>query len=167
MPKTMPVDPAKFLKPGTLAFPQIPLHAYKTPLSEERARRGDKALVEVLRHMMVVREFETMLGSFKAKGSYQDISYAYKGPAHLSIGQEGAAVGAALELKPDDHIFGSHRSHGEFIAKCLSAIAQLKPAELTAIMESWQGGDMLRKVEANLPAKDTHQLAEHLSLIHI
>ena len=112
MPKTMPVDPAKFLKPGTLAFPQIPLHAYKTPLSEERARRGDKALVEVLRHMMVVREFETMLGSFKAKGAYQDITYAYKGPAHLSIGQEGAAVGAALELKPDDHIFGSHRSHG-------------------------------------------------------
>lgn len=164
MPKTMPVDPEKFLKPGTLAFPQIPLHAYKTPLSEERARRGDTALVEVLRHMMVVREFETMLGSFKAKGSYQDITYAYKGPAHLSIGQEGAAVGAALELKPDDHIFGSHRSHGEFIAKCLSAIAQLKPAELTAIMETWQGGDMLRKVEANLPGKDAHQLAEHFML---
>ena len=129
MPKILPVDPAHFAKPGTLAFPEIPLRSYATPLAEERARRGDAALVEILRHMMLVREFETMLGSFKAKGSYQDITYTYRGPAHLSIGQEGAAVGMALALEPGDHIFGSHRSHGEFIAKGLSAIARLSPDE--------------------------------------
>ena len=66
------------------------------------------------------------------------IAYTYKGPAHLSIGQEGAAVGAALALKPEDHIFGSHRSHGEFIAKGLSAIAKLDAADAARIMEAHQ-----------------------------
>ena len=136
MPKSIPVDPDYFRQPGKLAFPDIPLHAYNTSFEDERARHGDRVLIDVLRHMMLVREFETMLGSFKAKGSYQDITYAYKGPAHLSLGQEGAAVGAALSLTPEDHIFGSHRSHGEFIAKGLSAIAKLSPQDLTRIMET-------------------------------
>ena len=45
---------------------------------------------------------------------------------HLSIGQEAAAVGAAFALKPEDKILGSHRSHGEMIAKGLSAIKNLR-----------------------------------------
>ena len=101
MPKSIPVSPEHFRKAGTLAFPQIPLHAYARPFAEERKARGEKALVEILRHMMIIREFETMLGAFKAHGQpMQDIAFAYKGPAHLSIGQEGAAVGAALALDP-------------------------------------------------------------------
>ena len=164
MPKTIPVDPEHLRKAGTLAFPQIPLYAYNTPLAKERALRGGKALIEVLRHMMMVREFETMLGSFKGKGTYENIAYSYKGPAHLSIGQEAAAVGAALALKPDDHIFGSHRSHGEFIAKGLSAIAQLPPANLAAIIAEHQNGALLRTVEKHLPAADPKALAENFLL---
>ena len=164
MPKSIAVDPQVFHQPGTLSFPEIPLHAYKTPFKAERARRGDKVLVDVLRHMMIVREFETMLGSFKAKGSYQGIAYSYKGPAHLSIGQEGAAVGAALSLQPEDHIFGSHRSHGEFIAKGLSAIAKLSAADLTPIMAAHQDGRLLGAVETHIPASATTSLAENFLL---
>ncbi|MGL4525941.1 MAG: thiamine pyrophosphate-dependent enzyme, partial [Aestuariivirga sp.] len=152
MPKSIPVSPEHFRRAGTLAFPQIPLHAYARPFAEERKTRGEKALVEILRHMMIIREFESMLGAFKAKDSYQDITFAYRGPAHLSIGQEAAAVGAALALDPADHIFGSHRSHGEFIAKGLSAIAKLAPGDLSRIMESHDGGSLLRIVEQHLPA---------------
>ncbi len=164
MPKSLHIDPASFRKPATLAFPDIPLHAYEVPFVEERRRRGDRTLVDVLRHMMLVREFETMLGSFKAKGSYQDISYVYKGPAHLSLGQEGAAVGAALALTPDDHIFGSHRSHGEFIAKGLSAIAQLGTDDLARIMESHQKGALLKAVEAHIPTSAVTSMAENFLL---
>lgn len=164
MPKTLHVDPAQFRQSGKLSFPDIPLHAYRTPLADERARLGDAGLIDVLRHMMIVREFESMLGSFKAKGAYQGISYAYKGPAHLSIGQEGAAVGAALALAPDDHIFGSHRSHGEFIAKGLSAIAKLAPAQLTAIMETHRDGQLLRAVEKHIPSPSATSLAENFLL---
>ena len=165
MPKTILVDPGQYRSAGELSFPAIPLHAYRTPLAEERARRGDRALIEILRHMLIVREFETMLGSFKAKGAYQDISYTYKGPAHLSIGQEGAAVGAALALTPEDHIFGSHRSHGEFIAKGLSAIAQLPPASLSTIMETHQQGVLLRTLERHLPTPEPAAQAEHFLLL--
>jgi 2-oxoisovalerate dehydrogenase E1 component len=164
MPKSIHIDPEIFRQPGKLAFPEIPLHAYKTPLADERAKRGDKILIDVLRHMMIVREFESMLGSFKAKGAYQGIAYAYKGPAHLSIGQEGAAVGAALSLAPDDHIFGSHRSHGEFIAKGLSAIAKLSDADLTSIMKTHQKGELLRAVETHIPASAATSLAENFLL---
>ena len=95
MPKEIVVDPNVVLQPGSVTFQPIAVHAYATPFAQERAARGDATLREVLRHMLVVREFETMLSAFKATGAYRDISLNYKGPAHLSIGQEAAAVGAA------------------------------------------------------------------------
>lgn len=139
------------------------MHAYARPLSEERAARGDAALREVLRHMMVVREFESMLGSLKATGAYRGIPFAYRGPAHLSIGQEGAAVGAALALDPQDHVFGSHRSHGEFIAKGLAAIAKLHPTRTEAIMAAHDGG-RLRDAVARALGREGRGLAEDFLL---
>jgi len=165
MPKTIPVDPETFRQSGSLAFPAIPIRAYARTLEEERAERGDAALVEVLRHMMILREFETVLASFKTKGAYAGIVYNYKGPAHLSIGQEGAAVGQALALDPNDHIFGSHRSHGEFIAKGLAAIARLAPAELMTRLEQHQGGALLRSVEQHLPGGNERATAENFLLL--
>ncbi|MBI2718397.1 MAG: dehydrogenase [Rhizobiales bacterium] len=165
MPKALAVEPARFRRKGQLDLKPIPLHQYDRPLATERQRRGDAALKAVLRHMLVVREFEAMLGSFKAKGSYQDIAFAYRGPAHLSIGQEGAAVGQALALTPGDHIFGSHRSHGEFIAKGLSAIAQLSAHDLGTIMEGHRGGALLHSVERHLAAPTVPALAENFLLL--
>lgn len=163
MPKELVVDPANVYRPATVEFRSIDVHAYARPLAEERAARGDAALVDVLRHMMVVRAFESMLGSFKATGAYRGIDYVYKGPAHLSIGQEGAAVGAALALDPGDSIFGSHRSHGEFIAKGLSAIARLPDAELEAILNSHDGG-RLRDTVARVVGGTGRALAENFLL---
>lgn len=160
MPKELVVDPQVLKRRTEIAFASIPVHAYATPLAEERKKRGDAALVNVLRHMMIVREFETMLGAFKSRGSYSGIAFSYKGPAHLSIGQEGAAVGAALALDTEDHIFGSHRSHGEFIAKGLAAIDRLAEPDLFRIMEGHQGGRLLSIVERHMSARDGKALAE-------
>ncbi|AYM19963.1 hypothetical protein At15955_49780 (plasmid) [Agrobacterium tumefaciens] len=146
MPKEILVDPDKFFQRGELKFASIQLHAYETPFADELAAYGADGLKSVLRHMMIIREFESMLGSFKATGAYREIPFAYKGPAHLSIGQEGAAVGAALGLDPDDHIFGSHRSHGEFIAKGLATIQKLDAAALEAIMADHKGGELRETV---------------------
>lgn len=164
MPKSIPVDPQAFQRTGELAFPRVPLHAYARPFAEELAARGQRQMTDILRHMMIVRAFETMLGSFKAKGAFEGIAYVYKGPAHLSLGQEGAAVGAALALEPADHIFGSHRSHGEFIAKGLSAIARLPPEALERIMARHRDGALLRTVEQHLPATAVTSLAENFLL---
>lgn len=37
-------------------------------------------------------------------------------PCHLAIGQEAVPVAVAVHLTPDDHSFGAHRSHGQFLA---------------------------------------------------
>jgi 2-oxoisovalerate dehydrogenase E1 component len=165
MPKDLVVDPIVTRAPKEIAFTPIPIHAYSRSFDGERKRHGDASLLDVLRHMLLVREFETMLGEFKARGAYAGIEFSYKGPAHLSIGQEGAAVGAALALRPEDHIFGSHRSHGEFIAKGLSAIAKLDPAELLRIMKEHQNGRLLSAVERHTKPRDERALAENFLLL--
>jgi 2-oxoisovalerate dehydrogenase E1 component len=164
MPKELFIDPNLQRRASTLSFADIPIHSYATPLAVERARYGDATLVGLLRSMLIIREFETMLSAFKSRGAYAGIEFNYKGPAHLSIGQEGAAVGAALALRPEDHVFGSHRSHGEFIAKGLSAIAAIEPRRLTAIMAEHRGGRLLRSVEKHIPFAGEVRLAENFLL---
>jgi 2-oxoisovalerate dehydrogenase E1 component len=103
--------------------------------------------VDIWRDMCAIREFETVLNELKLRGSYRDVTYNHAGPAHLSIGQEAAAVGMAFSLTPDDHIFGSHRSHGEILAKAFSAIRCLSDEELLTIMRSYRDGAVLAPVE--------------------
>jgi len=40
-----------------------------------------------------------------------------KTPIHLSIGQEAIAAGVCANLRKDDYLFGTHRSHAQYIAK--------------------------------------------------
>jgi TPP-dependent pyruvate/acetoin dehydrogenase alpha subunit len=42
---------------------------------------------------------------------------AVRCPCHLYSGQEAVAVGMCAALQPKDQLFGSHRSHGHFLAK--------------------------------------------------
>ena len=117
MVKSLLVDPNSLLRRHTLELEPIPANRYDTPLSEERTHYGDARLVDVLRTMILIREVETMLSAIKRDGTYHDVAYVYRGPAHLSVGQEAAAAGQAFALTVADHTFGSHRSHGEIVAQ--------------------------------------------------
>lgn len=121
MPKSLAVNPAEVRKAATLSAPPIPVNAYTPDFAAAKQRYGADGLVAMLRDMLAIREFETMLGSIKTTGGWQGVEYNHRGPAHLSLGQEAAAVGQAVELDADDFIFGSHRSHGEILAKSYSA----------------------------------------------
>ncbi len=158
MPKSIPVDPTEVRRHATLTSPAISLNAYQTDPAAEAAKYGREALVRMYRDMIYIREFETMLDRIKKEGKYQGIEYTHLGPAHLSIGQEAVVVGQSYPLTPDDFIFGSHRSHGEILAKSFSAIAQLGEAELLSIMESYMGGAALRVVQ-RFSRQDVKQLA--------
>jgi 2-oxoisovalerate dehydrogenase E1 component len=147
MPKSIVVDPREVRRRGTLSFTDIPLNRYTPDARRERERWGRQRLVRAYRDMVVVREFETMLNTIKTKGSWEGIPYDHKGPAHLGIGQESTFVGECLPLGIEDFIFGSHRSHGEILAKCLAATAELPEADLAKVMEGYLGGDPLRVVE--------------------
>ena len=154
MAKKLMVVPEKVRKSGTLKINSIPVNAYSKSVSEELASNPDitpASCFRIFRDMVLIREFETMLDNVKKLGAYEGIECKHLGPAHLSLGQEGAAVGESFYLKVEDHIFGSHRSHGEIIAKGLRAVYDLKGANLRSIMEGYFGGTILRVIEQNDP----------------
>ncbi len=147
MSKKQYIDPVKERKPGYITFGEIPLNQYNRTLQQERENYTDEDLVRIYRDMVIIREFETMLNRVKTTGEYNGIPYNHPGPAHLSIGQEASAVGMAYHLTVDDFIFGSHRSHGEILAKGLSAIYQSDEHSLMEIMSGYFDGTILRIVE--------------------
>ena len=147
MPKVDIVDPKVERKARKIQIPDISLNRYRTKLERETERYGKKAMLEILDDMLLIREFETMLNVIKIEGVYEGVEYDHKGPAHLSLGQEAAAVGQSFLLTIDDHILGSHRSHGEILAKGMSAIHKLDDDALTYIMENYMDGECLRNIE--------------------
>ena len=168
MPKAMIVDPKEVRKPQILKIKDIPLNQYKSDFKKELELYGRERLLRVWYDMVVIREFENMLNEFKTKGIWNGIEYNHKGPAHLSMGQEASAVGQCLNLDIDDHIFGSHRSHGEILAKCFSSIWLLAhnadgEKRLEAIMKEFLHGDILAIAE-EVPYKSISDLAENFIL---
>lgn len=140
MPKVQFIDPKEVRKSGFLEFQPIAINQYQKSVKEEKGNFTDEEFKLIYHDMVLIREFETMLNLIKTKGEYNGTSYNHPGPAHLSIGQESAAVGMAWTLSVDDFIFGSHRSHGEILAKGMSAIHKLDDDQLTNIMENFFDG---------------------------
>ena len=161
MPKSIYVDPAATRAPGKITFADIPVNVYNRTIADERksGKFTDDDLVRIWRDITILREFESMLNQIKTQGGYNGVEVTYPGPAHLSLGQEAAAVGQAYLLGPNDFNFGSHRSHSEILAKSLSCIQKLSDEELMHIMENFLGGKTLRAVEKMGPVKDTKELA--------
>lgn len=147
MPQSQLIDPKVVRASSTITFKDIPVNQYKPDIKKETAKYGADRLAAMFYHMCIIREFETMLDTIKKTGSYKSIEYNHAGPAHLSIGQEASSVGQSVHLSVDDFIFGSHRSHGEILAKCLSAAIQLDDASLMKIMKGFLGGAALAVVE--------------------
>lgn len=67
-------------------------------------------LIEMYRTMKLIRLIEQRIND---EYKYDEI----KTPIHLSIGQEAVAAGVCINLRKDDYIFGTHRSHAQYIAK--------------------------------------------------
>jgi TPP-dependent pyruvate/acetoin dehydrogenase alpha subunit len=62
------------------------------------------------RTMVTIRQFETLAGELFAAGKIP-------GFIHLSLGQEGSAVGVCSCLRTEDYLTTTHRGHGHMIAK--------------------------------------------------
>ncbi|MGM0432686.1 MAG: alpha-ketoacid dehydrogenase subunit alpha/beta [Spirochaetota bacterium] len=161
MPKSLFVDPKEVRKKQSIKLKSIPINQYSSDFDKEVKLYGEERLKRAYYDMLLIREFETMLDLIKREGSYQGIEYNHRGPAHLSAGQESAAVGQSMLLDPEDFIFGSHRSHGEILAKCFSALQKMDEKPLMSVMEDFMGGDVLSTVEKNLPGKNGKDLAEN------
>jgi 2-oxoisovalerate dehydrogenase E1 component len=156
MPKSLLINPNLVRQRGEITFGTIPINQYNRTIEEEKKNFSNDDFLRIFRDMAIIREFESMLNQIKIAGEYNGIAYNHPGPAHLSAGQEAAAVGMAYQLNTDDHIFGSHRSHGEILAKGLSAIHKLPEKDLFEIMKTYFGGATLKVVEQHQkgPLKD-------------
>ena len=152
MPKSQYVDPAKAFDAGYIHFEDIPVCQYNKTIKEELKIYSKEDMMRVYRDMAIIREFETMLNEVKVKSEYNGVKYNNPGPAHLSIGQEASAVGEAYHLDINDLSFGSHRSHGEILAKGLSSIEKLDDQELYDIMKEFLDGSGLSVVEKHMKA---------------
>jgi 2-oxoisovalerate dehydrogenase E1 component len=73
-------------------------------------------LINMFSQLSLIRAFEEFVLGLAGEGLVH-------GPAHSSIGQEGAAVGSVLSLTSDDSVNGSHRGHHQFLAKALGHVA--------------------------------------------
>jgi 2-oxoisovalerate dehydrogenase E1 component len=106
--------------------------AYAGDLATEVADGGidGAGALELLDDMLSIRELEEMIVRLRSGGYDSLPGYDYRGPTHVSIGQEGTAVGASSALRPDDKVTSSHRGHGDAIAKGFAAIRRMTIEQL-------------------------------------
>jgi len=147
MPKSSVLTPETLPAEDRIRFAEIPVNAYSRSVADERSVFTPQDFLAIWQDMAAIREFETILSEIKTKRVYRGVAYDHLGPAHLSIGQEASAVGMAFLLTPDDHIYGSHRSHGEILAKGFSAIRKIDERALVEVMGSYRDGAILRPLE--------------------
>ena len=147
MPKSIIIEPEKVFARGAIHLSDIQVNAYRRTGEEELATYSPEEFLAIWQDMCAIRQFETILSEIKTKGAFQGLAYNHAGPAHLSIGQEAAAVGMAFSLTSDDHIYGSHRSHGEILAKGFAAMRHWSEAQLLEVMKSFRDGALLGPVE--------------------
>ena len=94
-----------------------------------------EAALGLLDDMLAIREMEEMIVRLRSGGGYDPLpGYDYRGPTHVSIGQEASAVGASSVLRITDNVTSSHRGHGDAIAKGFSALRQMTVEQLAARM---------------------------------
>ena len=70
----------------------------------------NEKLIVLYQMMLKIRMVERKI---EEEYKYDEI----KTPIHLSIGQEAIAAGVCINLRKEDYVFGTHRSHSQYIAK--------------------------------------------------
>ncbi len=103
---------------------KIPAYRYQGNLrSELAAKRIDPpTALGLLEDMLMIRELEEMIVKVRSNAYEPIAGYNYRGPTHVSIGQEGASVGACSALVLKDYITSTHRGHGDSLARGCGAI---------------------------------------------
>jgi pyruvate dehydrogenase E1 component alpha subunit len=66
--------------------------------------------IQMFANLQLIRSIELLISE-----KYAD--QIFRCPVHLSIGQEAIAVGVSLNLKLEDKVVSTHRSHAHYIAK--------------------------------------------------
>jgi len=131
---------------------EIPGYRYRGGLRSELESKtlGAAAAIAILEDMLTIREFEEMIVKLRS-GAYDPIrDFNYRGPTHLSVGQEGTAAGACSALLVSDNITSTHRGHGESIAKGTVALRGMDDDRLRARVPACRATSREELLEAAL-----------------
>ncbi|MFP4176199.1 MAG: pyruvate dehydrogenase complex E1 component subunit beta [Candidatus Brocadiia bacterium] len=146
-------------EPKTLEFPDIPAFQYDGSLDEEieQGHITEERCLDLLEWMLSIRAFEQMILALRHQqfAPLRKMNFQYRGPTHLSLGQEATSVGACSAIGLTDYITSTHRGHGDGIAKGYAAIKERDEDQLRA----WLGPDAatgLKGEELRQKAKDEH-----------
>ena len=96
--------------------------------------------------MIKIRRFEERVAELLLHGEI-------KCPTHLYIGQEAVATGICANLRKDDYVFSTHRSHGHYIAKGgdIRALMAEMYGKVTGCSKGRGGSMHLASPDAGLP----------------
>ncbi len=130
-----------------IGFKDIEAYNYDKSMKDELRDGLEKnAMAEIYECMYMIREFEEMILKLRT-GAYECIKeYEYRGPTHLSIGQEATSAGACSILGLTDYITSTHRGHGDSIAKGYFGIKRMDEDTLKLRCPEYKdlSGDKLR-----------------------
>jgi 2-oxoisovalerate dehydrogenase E1 component len=116
--------------------------------------------IDLLEDMLTIREFEQMIIKLRS-GAYAPIaSFDYRGPTHVSIGQEGASVGSLAGIAWDDYITSTHRGHGDSIAKGCAALRGMRTEQLRRRVPDCKGTTRKQLLDAALEDHVYRTIAE-------
>ncbi len=147
---------------------EIPKFRYDRSVKEEidSGRLTVDRALDLLKCMLAVRNVEEMLVELRVnRGRYGPLRFLYRGPTHLSIGQEAMAVGAISAITPQDYITAHHRGHGEAVAKGYFALREMNNAHLMEYLD--KNGDLVRYLGLKVDREDKDLLFEVALRIHL
>jgi len=148
--------------PFELDCGKIQAFQYKGDLKSElkSGRLTAEQAVALLEDMLIIRELEEMIVTVRA-GAYAPLEgFDYRGPTHVSIGQEAVPVGSCSVLALPDKITSTHRGHGDSLAKGAVAIRAMNDDELRARAPQAKADSHEELLEAALEQHVYHTAAE-------
>lgn len=110
----------------------ISAYQYRSSLESElsKGRMSPSSALGILEDMLIVREFEEMIVKLRS-GAYQPLGgFNYRGPTHVSIGQEGSSIGACSALELNDYITSTHRGHGDSLGRGSQTLRRMTKKKL-------------------------------------
>ncbi len=140
MPRDINVLP--IFQESEIAPPPIKLFQYDGDLKQELANGlSRQQAIAMYDCMSAIRLFEERIAELKSGRCKLLPRWRFVGATHLSIGQEGVAVGAVEPLNHHDHITSTHRGHGHSIAKGFFALREMGEQELQSFIDGHGYGE--------------------------
>ena len=120
----------------------------------------DAGALDLLEDMLMVREMEEMIVKLRS-GAYEPLlDFNYRGPTHVSIGQEGSSVGACSALTLKDYITSTHRGHGDSLARGTQSLRVMMMEQLRQRLPESQASSLPELLEEALEHHVYRTIAE-------